>query len=275
MEPLTPKDLLIRHQPVDVEEWFEGPGEKNDTPSPVPLERFQALEHIIRDSPIHVEPYLELARIYLQSSRWSDAKRVLESAVTRFPESEEANFLHEEAKINRSLQLLAVAREDHESEPTRLTLETLDRSNMELNVLREQVCRARLARNPDQLELNLPLATALENLGQVAEAVKCLVQAIKQPDLRAKAGIQLGQTYERLKQVPQALSAYRRAAFFRVPPPSPEEKTLALTALANLTHRCGMIDSSFRYTEMLLQIQPHNEHLKRRLDELRKANEAL
>lgn len=274
MEPLSPEDLLIRHKPIDEEHWFDPPGGEKAGPL-VPLERFQALEHVIRDSPINVDPYLELARIYLQASRWNDAKRVLELAVGRFPENEEANYLHEEAKINRSLQLLKVAKEEHEAEPTRLTLETLNRCNMELNVLREKVCRSRLARNPEQLELNIPLATALENLGHVPEAIQCLIQAVKQPELRARAGIHLGQLYERAKQVPQALSAYRRAAFFRVPAPTDEEKILALTSLANLAQRCGMVDSCCRYTEMLLEMQPHNQHLKQRLLELQKANAAL
>ena len=277
MEPLTPEDLLIRQQPIDDEHWFDAPGTAtgaNKTAS-VPLERFQTLEHVIRDSPIHVDPYLELARIYLQGSRWADAKRVLDLAVSRFPENEEANYLLEEAQINRSLQLLTDAREEHEATPTRLTLETLNRCNLELNVLREKVCRGRLARNPDQLELNLPLATALENLGNRAEAIKCLIQAMNCPELRAKAGIQLGKTYEQAKQIPQALSAYRRAALFRVPPPSTEEKVTALMALANLAQRCGMVDSAFRYVSMLLELQPNNDHLKKRLEELREQNDAL
>ena len=104
MEPLKPDDLLIRRSPIDLERWLE----ESEPPQPAPavaLERFQALEHVIRDNPLTVAPYLELARIYLQRNRWVDAKRVLEQATQRFPEHEEACFLYEEAQLARSLQL--------------------------------------------------------------------------------------------------------------------------------------------------------------------------
>lgn len=272
MEPLTPEDLLIRQSPLEDNEWFEGPAELTNEKTPsVPLERFQTLEHVVRDSPIDVEPYLELARIYLHRSRWTDAKRVLEQAVTRFPESEEANYLFEEAQINRSLQLLHEAKADHHAEPTRLTLETLERCKLDLNVLREKVCRARLVRHPEQLELYLPLAMALENLDKRDEAIQFLKKAVDVPRLRASAAHQLGQLYERAKQIPEALSAYRRAALFRVPPPPAEIRFSALSSAANLAEKFGMVDSARRYVELLLELQPNNAALSERLERLRAA----
>lgn len=273
MHPLTPDDLLIRHSPVDNDRWLDGKRDESEPsiPSSVPLERFQTLEHVIRDTPLHVDPYLELARIYLQNSRWVDAKRVLDLAVERFPEDEEVNYLREEAQIARSLQLLSEARKEFEEEPTKLTKENLDRCNVELNVLRESVCRSRLKRHPDQVELNMPLATALENLGNREEAIACLQRAVAEPNLRGLAALQLGQTYERSGKVPQALSAYRRAALFRVPPPSDDVKLRALTAAANLATNSGMIDSARRYVEMLSEMQPNNAAIQTRLEELRKS----
>lgn len=274
MQPLTPEDLLIRHQPVDSDRWFDGATEnqENVPVSAVPLERFQTLEHILRDSPVNVDPYLELARIYLQNRRWTDAKRVLDEAVAKFPEDEDVNFLREEAQIARSLQLLSEAQANHDQEPTRLTQEGLDRCHVELNVLREKVCRSRLDRHPEQLELNLPLATALENLNQRDEAITCLKRAVGQPDLRAEAALQLGQILERAKRVPEALSAYRRAALFRVPEPTSKVKYQALMAAANLAQRTGLVDSARRYTEMLLKLQPNHAELQERLAELEKSD---
>ncbi len=222
MEPLTPDDLLIRPSPVELERWLE------EEPAPkqtnVTLERFQTLEHLIRENPLTADPYLELARIYLQRNRWTDAKRVLENASQRFPEHEQVNFLHEEAQLARSLQLLWEAQAAHRQEPTRLTEESVDRSRLELNVLREKICRARLSRHPQQLELHLPLATALSNLDRPDQAIASLQLAGAQPKLRSAAAWQLGQLLESLHRVPEALSAYRRAALFRVPPPSPDIK---------------------------------------------------
>ena len=270
MEPLTPDDLLIRHQPVDENSWLDGNAGTQEPKRQIPLERFQTLEHILRDSPINVDPYLELSRIYLKSSRWTDAKRVLDSAVERFPENEQANFLREEAQIARSLQLVSEAKTAHDAEPTRLTQESLDRCYLELNVLREKVCRSRLARHPEQIELNMPLATALENLGDKDGAIACLQAAVEQPKLRAQAALQLGQLYERAQRIPEALSAYRRSAMFRVPPPTPEIKLKALTLAANLAQRSGLVDSALRYVQMLVELEPDNVAHQTRAAELAK-----
>ncbi len=271
MQPLTPKDLLVRHDPVERDRWTTGETLEGGQVPAVPLERFQTLEHVLRDSPIHVDPYLELARIYLQSSRWNDAKRVLDLAFSRFPEDEDVNFLREEAQIARSLQLFSEAEKEHADEPTRLTQENLDRCRIELNVLRENVCRSRLERHPEQAELNLPLATALENLGNRDEAIGCLQKAVVHPKLRASAALQLGQVFERANRIPEALSSYRRAALFRVPPPSEEIKRKALAAAADLAQRSNLIDSARRYVEMLVELLPHDEALANRLAELRKS----
>ncbi len=262
MEPLTPDDLLIRPSPIELERWLEG--EPTSAKPAVTLERFQTLEHVIRDNPLTAEPYLELARIYLQRNRWTDAKRVLDSACQRFPDHEEANFLFEEAQLARSLQLHWESQAAHRDEPTRLTEEGIDRSRLELNVLREKVCRARLLRHPQQLELHLPLATALTNLDRPDEAIASLQLAGAQPKLRCSAAWQLGQLFESLHRVPEALSAYRRAALFRVPPANPDIKRRALSAAADLAERTGLVDSARRYVAMLLEIEPDNAELKTR-----------
>jgi tetratricopeptide (TPR) repeat protein len=263
MEPLTPDDLLIRRSPVELERWLEGERPSHSPPT-VALERFQTLEHVIRDNPLTVEPYLELARIYLQRNRWVDARRVLELATQRFPGHEEASFLYEEAQLARSLQLHWEAQATHRDEPTRLTEDRLDRSRIELNVLREKVCRARLQRHPQQLELYLPLATALVNLERPAEAIACLQLALGQPKLRSAAAWQLGQLYESQQRIPEALSAYRRAALFRVPPPAADIKRRALAAAADLAERSGLIDSARRYVGLLLELEPNDMELKAR-----------
>lgn len=272
MNPLTPDDLLMRHNPVDDDRWVEqnaggGPAATN---SPVPLERFQTLEHTIRDNPITPGPYLELAKIYLGGGRWVDAKRVLDLAIKRFDDHEEVVFLHEEAQIARSLQLMSQARREHQDLPTDSTQERLDRCHVDLNVLREKICRSRLARDPSQLELHMPLATALENLGNRDTAIESLERIVQIPKLRAAASFQLGQTFQRAGNVPQALSAFRRAALYRVPPPTPELKLKALTAAAELAERTGMVDSARRYVEMLVELSPENAALKSRLVELEK-----
>ncbi|MEM7475253.1 MAG: tetratricopeptide repeat protein [Planctomycetota bacterium] len=272
MEPLSSEDLVVRQQPIDEEQWLTGEDNTSDVGKrTIPLERFQTLERVIRDSPITVDPYLELARIYLHQNRYNDAKRILDLATEKFPEEEQANFLREEAQINRGLQLLEESQKEHDAEPTKLTLEALERSKVEVNVLREKICRARLVRHPEKLELNLPLASALENLGNPADAIQCLQHAIRRPQLRAKASLQLAQLLERAKRVPEALSAYRKAALYNVPPPPEDVKYTAIFSAANLAEQYGLVDSAIRYLELLSEMQPNNQELAKRLEALRKA----
>jgi tetratricopeptide (TPR) repeat protein len=269
MRPLTPQDLLIRQNPVAANDWGPGDGDSAANSGPVSLQRFQELEMVLRNSPLSAEPYLELARIYLQSQRWVDAKRVLDRAFQQFPELEEVISLREDAQLARSLELHSQSEAAHAAEPTMLTEEALQRSTVELNALRERVCRSRLARHPEQTELYIPLANALEKLGNAEEAISCLSRAVEVPELRAAAALQLGYVYMRGKRIPEALSAFRRAALFRIPPPPEATKREALSAAADLAERHNMVDSARRYVELLLEMSPTDDHLKRRLDDLK------
>ncbi len=269
MQPLRPDDLLVRHKPLEDAHWLGrergGKGEFSE----VALERFQVLERQVREVPLTEEPYLELARIYLHQRRWQDAKRILDLAVERFPDNEEVNYLREESQLNRALQLVEQAEAEFRAEPTQLTREQLQRCEVELNVLREGVCRSRLRRHPDQVALMLPLAAALENQGRIDEAIACLQKAVDHPVLRAAAGLQLGKLLARADRVPEALSAYRRAALFRVPSPPVETRRAALQAAADLAERYGLVDSARRYVEMLVELDPDDAVLRLRLQKLR------
>lgn len=266
MHKSSPDDLSTRQQPDD-ENW-ESPPAADGVYSYIPLERFQTLEHIIREHPINVDPYMELANIYFHQRRWLDAKRILDLAVEKFPECEDAIYLREETQLNRSLQLYEEARAAHIAEPTRLTQESLERCNIDVNVLREKVCRSRLERFPDQIELYLTLARALESLGREVQAIQCLQKAAEFPQLRARAALQLGKLLERAKRIPEALSAYRKSAMFRVPPASDEVRVEALTAAAHLAESSGLVDSALRYVRMLAELQPNNPALQARIKRL-------
>ncbi len=268
MKPLTPEDLLIRQKPADDLRWGVSPDGQENIASTVTLQRFQELELAIKNNPIHVDPYIELGRIYLKNRRWQDAKRILDRAALQFNKNDEVLTLREDALLGRSLELYNEAEAAYEAEPTVLTQEPLQSSKIELNALRERICRARLERHPDRVELLVPLAVALENLGSVDEAIKCLRQAAAAPSLRAAASLQLGYLYTRSRRIPEALSSFRRAAMFRVPPPAETIKREALSAAADLSQRHNMIDSARRYVALLIEMTPADAKLTQRLAEL-------
>lgn len=268
MQPLTPDDLLIRHKPVDKDRWGGGSEEKEHPANSVQLERFQELELTIRNSPINAEPYLELARIYLADRRWNDAKRILDRAYQQFSEHDEVVTLREDSQLARSLELFNEYEAAYNAEPTVLSRDPYEKAKIELNSLRERICRARLERYPERLELLVPLALALENLGQQDEAIKSLREAMAQPNLRAQAGLQLGYVCYRARRIPEALSALRRAALYRVPPAPLALKREALTAAADIAQRHHMIDSARRYVGLLVQMFPDDKALAERLEKL-------
>lgn len=258
MQPLKPDDLLIRKTPVEHGRWSERSDPASGAAKPIRLERFQELEQTLRNNPVQSDPYIELARIYLHQERWIDAKRVLDRAAELFSGDEEVMYLREESQLARSLQLLAAAEAEYQRVPNETSEKELQRTRLDLNAMREKVCRARLVRHPDQLELTIPLAEALEGLDRSEEAVDYLRQAALDPDLRAPASLKLGEIFERTGRVTDALSSYRRAALFRLPPPAQAVKLAALTKAAELALQHRMLDSAARYVAMLREMEPQN-----------------
>lgn len=260
MKPLKPDDLLIRNTPVNQDRWTqaEEAGATGSSRSVVRLERFQELEQTIRNNPVQPEPYIELARIYLHQEKWIDAKRILDRAADQFSSDEDVLYLREESQLARSLHLLAYAEAEYRRVPNETSEKELQRAKLDLNAMRERVCRARLVRHPEHLELTIPLADALEGLDRSEEAVEYLRQAGLDPDLRAQANLKLGEIFQRMGRVTDALAAYRRAALFRIPQPPPAIRLAALTKAAELALEHRLLDSAARYVAMLRELEPQN-----------------
>lgn len=275
MKPLKPDDLLIRKTPVELDRWAHGVDASGKPVTPVRLERFQELEQTLRNNPVMPDPYIELARIYLNQGRWMDAKRVLDRAAELFPSNEDVLYLREDAQLARSLQLLSHAEAEHRAGDNVLTEKELVRARLDLNAVREKVCRTRLARHPDRLELTIPLAEALEGLDRSEEAIDYLQTASADSELRSAASLKLGEIYERAGRVTEALSAYRRAALFRIPPANEVTKLAALTRAAELALRHRMLDSAARYVEMLQAMEPQNPRWPQMTQEIADLEAAL
>ena len=260
MKPLKPDDLLLRNSPVDQDRWTEGEQSSNGhvIRKQVRLERFQELEQIVRNNPVQSEPYVELARIYLHQEKWIDAKRILDRAAEQFSSDEDVLYLREESQLARSLHLLSYAEAEHRRVPNDVSEKEVQRAKVDLNAMRERVCRARLVRHPEHLELTIPLADALEQLDRAEEAVDYLRQASQDPELRAAANLKLGEIFERNGRVTDALAAYRRAALFRIPQPTPAIRMAALSKAAELALAHRLLDSAARYVAMLRELEPQN-----------------
>jgi tetratricopeptide (TPR) repeat protein len=118
---------------------------------------------------------------------------------------------------------------------------------------RIQFCRSRFQRHPDQFELLIIWSGALKDLKRFEEAIPLLEQAAQHAPYRARACYEIGHCQQQLNRPIEALSAYRKAALFRAPPPDPQLRALALSMAFELSHRLGMVDSAIRYAELLIQ----------------------
>ncbi len=269
---LSVDELLIRPSADMTIDTLAGDDESKKVQPRISLVRFQELEQCIRNFPADPAPYEELARIYFDQERWRDARRVLDLGVTHNPNYEPMLVLREESMLQSATQELENAKKQlrrnrsEENEQHRLRCET-DLANLRLSV-----CEARLARHPEQLDLLIPCAIALRQLGRMDEAVERLRKAQGEPSLRSRASLQLGMCLQQIGDVTGALGAYRKAALYRSPAPSPDLKKRALELAAELAEQQGMIHSAMQYTQLLIDANPTEaESLRQKLKALSSA----
>ena len=239
---------------VDIDALFSRPNNAPATSkqTPIPLERFQHLEQEIRNAPANSQPYIELGQIYLNQERWSDAKRVLENGVQLCPESEPLVLMREELLLHQASQSLQQAKTTLAQELTDENKHGLEQAEVNYANERIRVCRDRFARHPEQKEILINWAIGLRQLGRFDEAIELLVKAADDPDLRARASLQLGMCYQTLNRPLDALSAFRKASLYRAPPPEPKIRQRALELALDLAEELSLIDSARFYAQQLL-----------------------
>ena len=258
---------------VDIDALFARPNHEqaSSRQNPIPLERFQQLEQEIRNSPANSQPYVELGQIYINQERWNDAKRVLESGIQLCPESEPLVVMREELLLHQASQSLHQAKTHLAQEPSEENKHDLELAEVNYANERIRVCRDRFGRHPDQKEILFKWAIGLRQLSRFEEAIQLLVKATEEPELRARASLQLGMCYQTLNRPLEALSAFRKASMFRAPPPEPKIRQRALELALDLAEEHSLIDSARFYAEQLLidcdhtirsRIQKRLSHLK-------------
>lgn len=266
---LSVDELLIRPTADGVSDAAAWEGDAPKKVARISLERFQELEQCIRNFPADSEPYEELAKIYIQQERWKDARRVLDLGVAHNPNHEPMLVLREEVMLQASAQELELAKKQARQNRSEESTQHRQRCEIDLANLRLSVCEARLARHPEQLELHIPCAIALRQLGRMSEAVERLKRAQKEPHLRARASLQLGMCLQQLDDVLGALAAYRKAALYRSPPPSTDLKRRALELAAEIAEQNHLVHAAIQYIKILLETDPpHRDAWNARLEKL-------
>ncbi len=231
---------------------------KTDSERRIALLDFQELEQLIKSSPAEPLPYLQLAKIYHGQHRWKDTIRVLNAGVQINPEYEPLVVMREDLMLAAATKAVDEALEAHANQPSRDTELHLERCRVQLANEQIQFSRQRLDRHPTQHELRLLSAAGLAELHRYDEAVSQLEIAARQPSLRAAAALQLGDCYQALGRALEALSSYRVAAFFRIPPPERSIQRSALNSGFNLAVKLKLIDAASQFAEKLAEVDPAN-----------------
>ena len=155
--PVSPGELL-RKQVVDPNQDLDE--DQQEQRRTVQLERRQELEHKLKANPTDLDGFLELAAIYRSEQRPLEAKRLLQQATQIFPDDERVLYQLEEAILARSLQQYREVSDLASRLKTPEADRELERSRGDWAMRRIEVCRARLARDPSQIQLRLAMADA-------------------------------------------------------------------------------------------------------------------
>ncbi len=240
----------------------------------VELSPIQRLEKAIHDEPEILENYFELIDLYVESQRFTDAERVWQRVHQIAPTALEVIAKGEELLLAVAEHQLAVAKKQAAAQRTPQAEELVARCEEELLRRQLTVWDARCQRFPEDHQLKLELAAILKRAGNFQAAAERLHEARRDPNLAARATLELGECYQHLRQYVKALHCYQRAAEKAVEQPG--QVAIQKTSL----YRAGVLAAAMkehaiaeRCLEQLVAIDPNFKDAKSRLDKLREISD--
>jgi len=227
------------------------PAEPAARQDPARPDRRQQLEQRIRERTIEIDLYLELAAIHRAEDRPLEAKRVLHQALQLNEADPRVLWHYEEAVLARSLQQLREVAQLAARLNTPEVQRELDRAQTDWANRRLDVCRARLARDPEKHHYRLVMAEAFADLGLHEQACESLTPCFAFDAHAPAARLLQGNCLSALADDLGALTAYRAAALRRTLHIPPKIRGAAMRAAAEIAQRLGLTLSQQRYLHAL------------------------
>ncbi len=224
---------------------------RNSTTPVVSLQRQQELERYLKPRPADVEAYLELADLYRQQGHPLEARRTLKKGLEVQPDDPRLLWQFEEACLAQSLHQLREVTELTRRLGTGEAQRELERSRADWACRRVDVCRARLKRDPQNMQLRVVLAEALKDMGLFQEAIEATEGLVGHETLAPTACLISGQCYQALGEPMKALPLYRAAALRRAAPAPARIRALAMRSAMELAEQQGLPHSLQRYERFL------------------------
>jgi tetratricopeptide (TPR) repeat protein len=222
----------------------------------------------IQAQPAEVGNYVELARIFAAQQKLADAERILTQAlaVTGGGDLTVREKL-EDAQLARVQQQVLVAARRAEQEKTEEAAELAKRMAAQGNQVELEIYAARAARDPGNLLLQFELGMRFKRAGKYREAIQAFQAAREDVRHRAETQLQLGESFQHIRQFKLALSSYE-AAIEAADTMQPEVKKLALYRAGVLSAEFKDVDRAEKYLTELAAIDFGYRDVADRLDKL-------
>jgi hypothetical protein len=213
--------------------------------------RRQQLEQLIRENAVEIELYLELAALHRAEERPLEAKRVLKEALQLDKHDLRVLWQYEEAVLARSMQQLREVADLAARLNTPEVQRELERSQTDWANRRLDVCRARIARDPDKHAFRLVIAEALLDLELYKEACEELVPCYEIDTCAAPARLIQGKCLAAMGDLLGALAAFRAGALRRSVHAPAKYRVPSLAAACDIAKQLGLQLSYQRYAHAL------------------------
>lgn len=174
--------------------------------------REKKLLDAIAASPAMIPNYLELADLFSAQNRLREATEILTRALAASGGGDlTVRERLEDAHLRRAQSQVAVARRRAEQEKTEESAELAKRMAAQANQVELEVYAARAARNPSNAVLQYELAIRCKNAGKFKEAIQAFQAARGDSKRKAQVELQLGESFQHIRQFKLALSSYEAA----------------------------------------------------------------
>jgi tetratricopeptide (TPR) repeat protein len=164
-------------------------------------------------------------------------------------------------------QQVLVAARRAEQEKTEEAAELAKRMAAQGNQVELEIYAARSARDPNNLLLQFELGMRFKRAGKYREAIQAFQAAREDVRHRAETQLQLGESFQHIRQFKLALSSYE-AAIEAADTMQPEVKKLALYRAGVLSAEFKDVDRAEKYLTELAAIDFGYRDVADRLDKL-------
>jgi len=240
----------------------------------------QKLESEIQDFPGEVENYILLAELLLEENRFNDVERVLNKGLSVGGADLKIQERLEDCQMARAAHQVQIAEQQIGANKTEAGKQEAQRLADQLR--RDQIrCELEIYENrsqryPTDVELQYQVARRLKKIGNYAEAIKRLQEVANDREYTAQAAMNIGESYELLKQYPRAVKSYQKSVEACNEANSREKKLKAYSLYrAALLTMIAVKDypAAEQMFTSLLELSPGYKDAAARLDKLKKMSD--